>query len=170
MPISSALSYVQGLLDGLAMPGPSGAALVCSIRPPVPFTDPGIIPVCYLWPAGFDESRKGPAASMPRNQGPNTSSGFKSIVHQMSGWVVWAGADDGTALLFPAMIDAISAALRYAYPMPANATDPYTGVQSQIADIGEVLSGRISVAPVPDQQNNQYEALLQMPVTEVIQA
>lgn len=107
---------------------------------------------------------------MPRNQGPNTSSGFKPIVHQMAGWLRWSGPDDGTALLFPAMVDAITAALRTAYPMPAIAIDPYTGAKSQLSDIGEALRGRISVQPSPDQQNNQYEALLQMPVTEVIQA
>src|ERR1700730_1639470 len=124
------------------------ASLVCSIRPPEPFTDPGIIPACYLWPANFDESRKGPGASMPRNQGPGTSSGFKPIVHQMSGWLRWSGPDE-TALLVPAMVAAISAALRTADPMPAIVTYPYRGAKSQISDLGEVLRGRISVQPVP---------------------
>jgi hypothetical protein len=165
VPISSALTYVRGLLDALPMPYPT-APLVCTVRPPEPFTDPGPIPTCYLWPSDFDESRQ----DTSRNQGPGTSSGFKIITHQMGGWVRWSGADGGTGLLFPAMVDAICAALRTAYPMPADVTDPYTGDGSQISNVGEVLRGRINVMPVPDQQNNQYEALLLMPVIEVIQA
>lgn len=169
MPLSSALSYVQGLLNGVAMPRPV-PPLACSIRPPDLFTDPGIIPACYLWPADGAESRDSPVGTMPRNRGPGTPSGDKSITHQMTGWVVLAGADDGTALLFPAMIDAIAAALRTAYPMPALATDPYTGAVSQISDVGEKLSWRIIREPVPDQQNNRYVALIQIPFAEVIQA
>jgi hypothetical protein len=169
MPISSALSYVRGLLDGLGMPGPA-TSLVCSITPPDPFADPGIIPTCYLWPANGRESRDGPAGTASRNQGPNTSSGFKTLAHQMEIWLVWDGADNGSAPLFPAMIDAVNAALRTAYPMPADVTDPYTGATSQMSNIGEVLSWRVSVRPIPDSRNNRYEALLQVLITEVIQA
>jgi len=164
------LAYAQGLLNGLAMPGPV-APLACFIRPPDLFTDPGTVPACYVWPAEGREARDTKyAGSIPRNTGPGTPSGFKTIAHQMDAWVVWAGADDGTALLFPAMIDAIMAAFRTAYPMPAQATDPYTGTQTQIDNIGEVQSYRITRRPVPDQQNNRYDALLTVPVIEVIQA
>jgi len=166
VPISSALTYVQGLLSGLEMPG-NAPPLACQITPPDPFTDPGDTPTAYLWPADGHESRLGAST---RNTGPGTSSGWKTIGHQMEIWLIWAGIDDGTALLFPGMVDAINAALRTAYPMPAIITDPYTEVESQMQSIGEDLTYRVSVRPVPDSRNNKYEALLQVPFTELIQA
>jgi len=168
MPVSSVLSYLQNLLNGLEMPGTGTAALVCAITPPPLFSDPGIIPSCYLWAADGRESRDRPAGTMPRNTGPGTPGGWKSIVHQTQLLLLWSGSA-GEAFLFTGMIDAIMAALRTT-AVPALVTDPDTGIITQIADTGETITYKTAIRPVPDQQSNQYEAMFGMPLTEVIQA
>lgn len=166
MPIASALSYVQGLLEDLALP--DGSNLVCSITAPETFGDPGPIPTCYMWPTPGREARNPRnAGTFPRNAGPGTPAGFKTIQHRFQILLLWCGP--GPDLLFHAMIDAIMGRLRTA-PAPREAADPYTGEVTQMADIGEEMSYRMSVRPVADQRDNQYEALIEAPLTEVIQA
>lgn len=167
MGLASALSYLRDLLDGLPMPG-DAPNLSCLTTAPPPFEDPGAIPTFYLWLPDGRESRKGDAASMPRNTGPGTSSGFKSTVHHLAGEFQWQNA--GPDLLFYAMLDAIMARLRTA-GAPALFTDPYDAdLITQMADVGEEMTYRTAVRPKPDQQANQYQAVLEIPLTEVIQA
>jgi hypothetical protein len=168
VPLASALGYLQGLLDELPMPG-NAPNLSCLTTAPPPFKDPGPIPTFYLWLPDGRESRNGPAASMPRNGAfGGTGSGFKSTVHHLAGEFQWQNA--GPDLLFYAMLDAIMARLRTA-DAPALVTDPYdVDLITQMADVGEEMSYRTAVRPVPDQQANQYQAVLEIPLTEVIQA
>lgn len=167
MPLASALSYVQGLLDGLPMPG--GGNLACKITAPEIFNDPGIVPTCYLWPSPGREARDPRnAGTMPRNTGGIASTaGFKTIEHRFQILLLWSGP--GTELLFYSMMDALMGCLRTS-PSPQEYPDPDTGDVSQMVNIGEDMSYRMSVKPAPDQQFNQYEALIEAPLLEVLQA
>lgn len=170
MPVGTVLSYVQGLLSGLPMPGQGTASLVCSIVPPPVFSEPGIIPTCYLWAGEGRESRSTALGSPPRNTGPGTPAGFKAVVHQVQWVLLWSGTDEPAHLLFASMIDTILERLRTATPMPADAADPATGTETQLVDVGEDMTYRTAIRPAADQRSNQYEALFSMPVTEVIRA
>lgn len=168
MGLASALSYVQGLLDGLPLPV-AAANLACKVTAPEVFSDPGPIPTLYLWLPDGRESRDRPPGTLPRNGSFGAAgSGFKGTVHHLAGEVLWQ--DPGPDLLFYAMLDAIMTQLRTA-PAPQEFTDPYVpGLVTQMANIGEEMSYRTAVRPVPDQQANQYQAVLQLPLLEVIQA
>lgn len=169
MPVSSALAYLQKLLNGLPMPGQGTPKLVCLVTPPPLFSSPGPVPHCYAYVLRGRESRDKPLGSVPRNTGPGTPSGFKGIVHTPQLTLLWEGIDEQGSL-FTGMIDAVMAALRTAYPNPALVTDPNTGVVTQLADTGEVIEYWSAVRPQPDQQICQFEAVFQVPLTEVIQA
>lgn len=170
MPLASALSYLRGLLDGLPMPG-NVAGLSCLVTAPPPFEDPGAIPTLYLWLPDGRESRDGPG-TMPRNGVfGGTGSGDKITVHRPAGELQWQNA--GPDLLFYAMVDAIMARLRTAPTRAADTqvTDPYdASLVTQMLNVGEEMTYRTAVRPVPDQQANQYQALIQLVLTEVIQA
>jgi len=165
VPVTSALGYLQKLLDGLPMPGTGTASLVCLVTPPPVFSEPGPVPHCYVWVLGGRESR----STVPRNTGPGTPGGFKEIVHQPHLLLLWAGIDEQGAL-FAGMIDAVMEALRTAVPNPALITDPVTQAVTQIVDTGEVITYRSVVRPAPDQRSNQFEAMFEVSMTEVIQA
>ena len=167
MPIASTCAYIQGLLDGLVMPGncPDMAAELIPSDPNVQ-TD---TPTAYVWPSVGREARDtGNAGTMPRNTGPGTAAACKTIVHSVDIYIVWMGANDDP--LFLGIVDAVMKALRTAYPMPAIATDPYTDEQTQIVNVGEVQDYRTAVSALADQAWNRYDALVTLPVTEVLQA
>jgi hypothetical protein len=169
MPIASSLSYIKGLLDGLAMPGqlPSMNAY---ITPPDPNTETQI-PTAYVWPTEGDESRDGKAGTVPRNTGPGTPSGFKDLEHHIDVYVVWFGADDEPDIdnLFPGIVDAVMYAFRTSAD-PAPVTDPYTGEASTLVDVGEVQSYRITLRSLVEQAYDRYDSLISLSVLEVIQA
>ena len=72
--------------------------------------------------------------------------------------------------LFPGIVDAAMKAFRFAYPMPADVIDPWTGEETQISNLGEVMRGKIFVAALEDQAYLRYDSLLRLLVTETIQA
>ena len=169
MPIASALAYVQGLLDNLPMPPPLGVdPLDAYVIPP----DPNVqttTPAVYVWPTRFKEARDPKyAGSMSRNQGPGTPAGFKTIVHSLDLFIVWMGAGDDPS--FPGIVDAVMAALRFSFPMPVLVTDPNTGFESQISNLGEVMDGQIYIRALEDEAWNRFDSLITLPVIEVIQA
>lgn len=168
MGLASTLSYVQGLLDKLPMPG-NAPSLACLVTAPETFTDPGPIPTLYLWLPDGGESRGGPVGTMPRNGTPGAvGSGFKSAVHHVAGEMLWQ--NPGPDLLFYAMLDAVLTCLRTA-DAPALFPDPFVpGAVTQMSDIGEKMTYRTAVRPVANQQSNQYQAVLALVLTEVIQA
>ena len=169
MPIASVLGYLQGLLDGLPMPGSLPPMDAYAVPPP----DPNVqsdIPTVYIWPTDFGEARDPNAggSSMPRNTGPGTFSGVKLITHEPHLFIVWMGAnDDGS---FPGIVDAAMKAMRFAYPMPTIVTDPNDGTESQINDVGEVQRGQIYVRALEDEAYNRYDCELTVPVIEEISA
>lgn len=167
MPIAAALAYVQGLLDNLPMPD-TAPAMAAYVVPPDPNVETQI-PTAYVWPSAGRESRDPKnAGSMPRNSGPGAPSGFKAIVHSVDIWIVWMAANDDP--LFPGIVDAAMQALRTSSPNPAIVTDPYTGLETLVADVGETQDYKIAVSALADEAFSRYDALLTLPVTEVLQA
>lgn len=170
MPLNSVQTYLQGLLDGLPLPGPAGeqGPLACYITPP----NPGNlqVPTAYLWPMNGEESR----LTTPRAGGPNvTEPGWKMIKHQVPLFLAFVGiASDPTAdTNFPAVIDAVFAALR---PSPDEVliTDPVTGqLTSLLLGIGEELNYDYAVVHTQaDERLLRYDARLTINVTEYFQA
>lgn len=170
MPINSTSTYLLSLLDGLPLPGPAGAEgnLAVYITPP----DPGNleVPTAYLWPVGGEEKRLTP----PRAGGPNvTEPGWKHIIHRVPLFLAWVGvADDPTAdTNFPAVVDAIMAALRPSED-EVLITDPVTGqISSLLLGIGEDMAYEIAVVhTLADQRLLRYDARLTITVNEYFQS
>ncbi len=173
MPITSCQQYIKGLLDGLPMPG-GAPPLAAYVTPPDPNVE-SEIPTAYIWPSDGDESRNtNMAGTMPRNTGPGTFSGDKTINHRLTVWFVWFQADDDSDAdtLFPGMVDAIMYALRFAVPDPEEyLTDPWTGGLSQLADTGENMRYRIDPPhSTKSQRYLMYVAEIDLPLIEVISA
>ena len=170
MPIAAACAFVKGLLNGLAMPGglPNMAAY---ILPPDPNVE-AEIPTAYVWPTEGDESRapeKG--GTIPRNTGPDTPAGTKSLDHSIDVFCVYFQADDDPQAdsLFPGVIDAVMDALRTSAD-PAVITDPYTGDQSQLIDLGERQKYHIVVSALEDQRYNRLDGLIVCPGNVIFHA
>ena len=160
------MAYVAGLLDNLPMPD-NCPPMASFVIPPDPNVETQI-PSAYVWPTSGHEARDTQyAGTMPRNTGPGTTAAFKTIVHSVDIYIVWMGANDDP--LFPAIIDFAMAALRTAYPMPVIVADPYTGVQTQVVNVGEDQDYRIAVNALADEAFNRYDSLLTVPVIEVLQ-
>jgi hypothetical protein len=167
VPIAAVCQYLVDLLDGLAMPEDC-PAMASYLLPPDPNVETQI-PTAYVWPSDFDEARDPRnGGSMPRNSGPGTFCGVKTITHATSVFVVWMGANDDP--LFPGIVDFTMKALRFAFPLPLTVTDPYDGTESQISDVGEVMRGKIFVEALADQAYNRYDSQLTVPVVEEISA
>lgn len=174
MPVLAAVSYVAGLLDGLAMPPPGGTtpAMAAYVLPPDPNVETQI-PTAYVWPTNGSESRDPRnSGSQPRNTGPGTPSGDKPLVHDTDVFVVWMGSGDDpdTGTIWLGIVDAVMQALRTCYPDPVLVTDPNTGYISQLADIGERMTYKTFVSALADQAYNRFDCLIKVPVTEVISA
>lgn len=170
MPIVSAQVYIRNLLDGLAMPG-NAPALAAYITPPDPNVD-AATPAAYIWPADGEESRNPVmGGTIPRAAFTGAASGFKPVEHALEIYMVWFGQDDDpdSDTWFPGMVDAVMAALR-ASPDPAIVTDPWTGVQSNLIDVGENMTYRITIRALDDQRYNRYDALITLRLHELIAA
>lgn len=170
MPINSVQTYLKDLLDGLPLPGPAGAEgnLAVYITPP----DPGElkVPTAYLWPQTGEEKR----LTTPRAGGPNVAEpGWKHIQHRVPLFIAWVGiASDPTAdTNFPAVIDAVMAALR---PSPDEVliNDPVTGIiSSLLLGIGEEMTYDYTVVhTLADQRLLRYDARLNLTVDEYFQS
>ena len=170
MPVNSASQYVLGLLDGLTLPGAAGEQgnLAAYVTPP----DPGELATAtvYIWPATGEETR----VSSPRATAPGAvTPGWKKQLHHVELFLAWIGAGDDPAadLSFPAVIDAVMAALRGS-PDPAEVTDPVTGAPSSLMiDLGETMTYDYSVLhTLEDQRYLRYDARLLLTLTEYFQA
>lgn len=172
MPIASCMAFIQGLLKDLPMPG-GAPNLAAFITPLDPDTESDI-PTCYVYPLPGTEKRDPKdGGSMPRNTGPRTFSGDKTMKHQMGIWVVWFMADDDPEadLLVPGFMDAMMWALRTSFPNPAILVDPFDGTESQLADTGEEMKYELLPPHATKSQRwNRYDALITVPLTEVISA
>jgi hypothetical protein len=178
VPIASAMAYVRGLLDGLPLPG--GAPNLAAMIEPLDPDEETDVPTCYVWPLPGNEQRDPKnGGSMPRNSGPGTFSGTKTITHSIGVWVVWFAADPDPEdddipdadYLMPGFLDVIMQALRTAWPDPAIFTDPWTGEQTQMVDVGEQMKYELSPPhSTANQRYLRYDALITIPLTEAISA
>lgn len=173
MPLPGVIAYIRGLLDGLAMPFPS-VELAAYITPPDPVTDTVVMPALYVLTASGPEKRLTP----PRNTGPGTEAGFKTIQHDLKLHVIWQimtpdpsepGSSDPD-LLFSGVISAVTAALRTT-TAPYDLTDPWDGTVTQLADTGERMTyDYLPRRATKTQRLLRYDALIDLPLLEVIRA
>ena len=178
MGLASTVNYLKDYLNGLewqftnltSPPGP----LQAYITPPNPNVLASM-PSAYLWFNRGTEARDGAkygAGTVPRASYPGGPSGTKAIEHTVPVYVVWDGGsptDPVVNSLFPGMVDAIMAALRVA-PDPALITDPWTGQQTQLVDIGERISYLTSLRALEPMRLERLDALLELTVVEVFSA
>lgn len=171
MSLVTVQSFILKLLNGLEMPYGRPAANAY-ITPP----DPRIqakIPAIYIWPSDGDESRSGDlGGTIPRNTGYNTSSGLKGVLHRIDVYITWFSTGSGPSQdpVFPGMVDAVMNALRFSQPNPAYTTDPNTGQNWTVYNVGEQMTYRTGVASTADERQKRYDALITVDVWEVLNA
>jgi hypothetical protein len=170
LPIAAACAFVKSVLNNLAMPGglPNMAAY---IMPPDPNVE-AEIPTAYVWPTKGREGRAGEeGGAIPRNTGPGTPAGTKSLLHSVDVFCVFFQADDDPQAdsLFPGVVDAVMDALRTCED-PAVIIDPYTGNDSQLIDLGERMTYEIVVSALEDQRYNRLDGLVVAMVNEIFHA
>lgn len=171
MPIVSVQSFLLSLLDGLDMPYGKPAANAY-ITPPDPRVQ-ARVPAIYIWPSDGDENRSTElGGTVPRNKGIGSPSGTKGIKHQVDVYITWTSVNAGEQSdpIFPGMIDAVMAALRYAMPNPAQITDPNTGLTSTLYNVGEEMRYRPGIEALDDQKWVRYDALVTVSVWEIMNA
>jgi hypothetical protein len=156
------------LLDQLPIPGNTGP-LTAFITPDSPDTNEAGGPRAYIWETRGDEKRR----ALPRNNlGQPGTGGWKDEHHALEIYLIYPQADEEPEQdsAFPGVIDAVMNALRTA-PNPVFLTDPVTGVQSQLVDLGEVMTWEYAPAmSLAVQRWNYLAALIQAPCLEEIQA
>lgn len=176
MPLNSTLQYVRGLLDGLPMPA-GIPNLVAYINPPAVDEEPNGEPRAYVWIPEWDESRNPErGGSVPRAlvkpiPGNPPNAGTKPIDHSIHVWIIYDQANDDPQAdsLFPGILDAISWTLRVSTD-PVIVVDPLDGTITQLVDVGETISGRISVVALAGQRMYRYDSLMIIPITEMLQS
>lgn len=176
---------MRGLLNGLEWP-PAMAGLApldCYITAPNPNVQ-SEIPAAYIWMNRGRESRdttrlKG--GTIPRISMPGGPSGTKMDEYTLPVWLVWMmSADDPDAdNLFPGMLWTVMSVLRgTAYGAggqnsvtPAELTDPWTGEQSWLIDLGEEMRFETAERALDDQRNMwRFDAVIDCEVSELIAA
>lgn len=164
-------SYFLSLLDQLPMPygKPNARAF---ITPPDPRVE-AKVPAIYIWPSDGDENRSADlGGTLPRNTGVGTASGIKGMMHRMDVYITWFSTGSGTQQdpIFPGMVDAVMAALRYSQPNPAYVTDPNTKLTWTIYNVGEDMTYRTGMASTADERQKRYDALITCSAWEVVNA
>ncbi|MER6350669.1 hypothetical protein ABT186_02135 [Streptomyces sp. NPDC001634] len=160
MPLNSTQLFVQGLLDGLPIPG-STQTLEAYITPPT--VDELDNPKAYVWGGRLRGTRQ----SMPRGQG------FKRLNWNVDVWLTYETNPDGPSVdqEFPLIVDAV---MNKVWTTPMNdtfITDPTTGVKSQILAIGEDFDFEYPPERVPATLRMlYYTARLGLNVYEAVQA
>ena len=171
MPVVAAQSFVKGILQNLVPPGDTGLRQPISalITPLDPDVNPDGIARVYVWPAGGPGKR----LATPRNSGPGyTSAGAKQIEHDLQVFMVWMDdpSDQNPDLNFPALIDFVWLTLETS-PSPSLYTDPATGAQTQMVNLGEKMSyDFVPPRTLEPQSMRRYDARIRCSLTEIYQA
>ena len=143
-PLNSVVHYVQGLLDGLPSPQYAPAVAYVSAGIPVPDVNQQLdiggtlrpVPIIYIWAVTIHEDRQ----TMPR--GP----GWKKLTYRLD--VILQVMEDPDDVQRPTAFSCLYDAVRFAVnitPITTFITDPVTGYQSQVLQIGEELDSEIFV-------------------------
>lgn len=162
MPMNSVMQYIDGLINGITVPGISGT-LTSWIQPPVLENLDVNGMRAYVWASRVSGGRQ----TMPRGEG------FQKLPWRLEVWLVYeTSANQDNFLLsqqFPCMIDAVTEALSTA-TMPIVITDPTTMQESQIQSVGEEWDLDAETARTPSTMRMLwYAALLTNDILEVIQ-
>jgi hypothetical protein len=164
MPFNSVTQYVDGLINGITVPGIAGT-LTSWVQPPV-LENLNVNGMrAYVWASRVSASRQ----TMPRGEG----AGFKKLPWHVQVWAVYeTAADQDNFLLsqqFPCMLDAIAEALATT-TMPLFITDPTTMQESQIQSVGEEWDLDADTARTPATMRMLwYGALFTNTILEVYQ-
>lgn len=171
MGLVSAQLFVQGILTGLVPPGATGVKgpVDSLITPQTPDVNPDGIARVYVWPAGGPEKR----IAMPRNNpAVPQPGGWKQIRHDLQVFMTWMdNPDDSQAdVNFPALIDFVMNALRTC-PSPAIYTDPETGDESQMTNLGEEMSyDFVPPRTLETDGHRRYDARIRTFLLEIFQS
>jgi hypothetical protein len=179
MTLVASMQYLKSILDGLAwpasmasLPSPPGnlSAHITSPNPNVVASSPN----AYIWFLRGTENRdnaKYGAGTVPRASVQGGPSGTKATEHNIPIYVVWdaAQSDPNFATLFPGMIDAIRSVLRVSAD-PVMVTDPWTGEQSWLVDVGETMTYDLDLWALENQRIERWDCMLTVQVTEVFSA
>ena len=170
MPIVSAQSYCASLLQGMTPPGDTGirgpvSALITPKDPDV--QEDGVARV-YVWPASGPEKRR----AMPRNTGQGTPAGWKDLLHELQVFLMWMDPDPddpNVDVNFPLLIDWVMDIIRTS-PNPAVWTDPESGIVSNVANFGEVMSyDFVPPRTLEPQTIKRYDARIRCSLLELFQ-
>jgi hypothetical protein len=168
VPLNSTQLAIKGLLDGLVVPG-NKRTLEAYITPEDPRSEDN--PAAYIWPTAGNEDRQ----AVPR-VGADTlhpaQAGWKTLTHQLNIWLTWFNdeSDPNADISFPAVVDVVMYTLR-STANPWVVSDPLTGLQSQLIDVGERMSYRLGgVRTTADQRWNRYDAELTLTIIEELQS
>ena len=172
MPILTALTHIQQLLDGYPLPGTGGSTLIAVIEPPDPQVDQ-VNPVAYVWPTEGPENRE--SLPRPQNGTPGTGStqaGWKHMGHNVDVWVKWFKdqGDPTPGLSFPTIMDAVMDAIRVSTD-GIMLQDPVTFRYSQLYAVGERMKYDIATPmATKDQRTLEYNGLVRVTFDESFQA
>lgn len=157
MSLNAIQSHVRSLLDGL--PSPYFPQAKAWIAPPVP--NEASEPQIFVWGQRGNEHRH--AGGRPF--------GVKKARHRLDIYVVVADEiDDPHAdAAFPLILDSVVWVLRTTQMPVLGLTDPDTGEQSNLMEIGETIDTDYSVPhTIQDQRYLWYTGLIQTEVEEQI--
>lgn len=168
MPVNTVMQSILQIVDGLILPGTAGV-LEGYITPPDPRDEPP--PAIYIWASNGSEHRQ----ALPRGNTPGAGSlaGWKEIEHTVDAYLTWFGEDSDTDAdtSFPAVLDAVLSALRTSGQSPLYTSDPLTGMQSDLVDIGERLDYELALPrSTASERYLRYDARITIHVLEFFQA
>lgn len=154
---------------------PGIAPMSAYITPPAVDEAPNGEPRAYIWTSQWTESRnpeRGGSVNRALTKpvpGENPDSGVKAIDHAIHLYVVYDqdSEDPYADSLFPSILDTVSWTLRVSTD-PAVITDPNDGTITQLVDVGETIDGQMNVTALAGQRMYRYDALMVIPVTELM--
>ena len=181
MSLAAVQQFVKQSLDGIGWPFGGVANLDCYIQPPNPNVQ-SEIPTAYVWMQRDRESRdtdKLKTGTIPRVQYPGGPSGTKAVDYTIPIWLVWMLdiSDPDIENLWPGIIWQVRSVLRgTAYAAggdfvntPELLTDPWTGEQSYLIDLGEQMDTEtFERALNPQSTLLRFDAVIECSVSEVI--
>lgn len=159
MPLNSVQQLVQGILNGLPIPG-GGASLEAYITPPV--TEDLDAPKAYVWGSRCHGGRQ----TMPRGEG------FKKINWVIDVWLSYETTPDSSTVdaEFPLIVDAVMQAMWTTPTQSRFIVDDTTGLKTQILSIGEDWDLEYPPEHTPNTSRMlYYTARLSFSVIEAVQ-